>query len=177
MLKNENGYNLRSGLVLYPPQQEDIENLLMDLTRQVSAELVLLVDVTGQVISSRGNQQKINLVSLGSLVAGDMAASHEIARLTDQYEDYQMVLREGQTIHTVICEAGDYLALLVQISTEIPLGWARIAIRNTARKLVEIANKVPVEEKQSDTTLTSELSLSEKDVDLFNDALDELWLE
>lgn len=175
---NQNRYNLRSGLVLYPAQQEAIETLLTELVQRVPAQFILLADITGQVISTRGQKSPNNLVGLGSLVAGDLAASHEIARLTGQYEEYQMVLREGQTTHTFICEAGHHLALMVQISTETPLGWARMAISKAARQLTEIATSPPVEQ-MAEAIPAEDLEPFRQDglSNLFNDALDDLWLE
>jgi len=171
-------YNLRSGLVLYPEQQQAIENLLADLVQQTPAHFILLADVTGQVISTRGEQRQVDLVALGSLVAGDMAASHEIARLTGQYQDYQMVLREGQTTHTFICEAGHHLALLVQVSNETPLGWARMMIHKAAQQLTEIAANLPAEQPPLDITSSDETHLAQENLpDLFADALDDLLLE
>jgi predicted regulator of Ras-like GTPase activity (Roadblock/LC7/MglB family) len=168
-------YNLRSGLTLYPAQKEAIEQLLTELVHQAPATFLMLADVTGQVVSTRGEQSGVNLVALGSLVAGDLAASHEIARLTRQYQDYQMVLREGQTTHTFICEAGHHLALLIQVSTDTPLGWARVVIHKIAHRLAEIAATMPKEPRQT-KEISTELS-SEALPDLFNDALDDLWLE
>lgn len=173
--KQSRQYNLRSGLVLYPAQQEAIEDLLTDLVQKAPAHFILLADVTGQVISTRGGQNSKNTVALGSLVAGDLAASHEIARLTGQYQDNQMILREGQTIHTFICEAGPHLALLVQVFTETPLGWARMVIQRTLRQLAEIAAAPPPEQQRQ--TPASVLPVEENLPDLFSDALDDLWQE
>lgn len=178
MSKKQNDYgqyNLRSGLTLYRAQKEAIEQLLTDLAHQAPATFLLLADVTGQVVSVRGQQSGVDLVALGSLVAGDLAASHEIARLTGQYQNYQMVLREGQTTHTFICEAGHHLALLIQVSTDTPLGWARVVIRKIAHRLAEIVATPPKEPIQTEE-VSSELGL-EALPDLFNDALDDLWLE
>lgn len=170
-------YFLRSGLTLYPAQQKAIEKLLTDLVQQVPARFILLADISGQVISARGEQNRIDLVALGSLVVGDLAASHEIARLTRQYQPDQMVFREGQTTHTFTCEAGYHLALLVQTSTETPLGWARMIIRKAANQLAEIASMPPEEQEKEDGD-SPELALQDEYLpDLFNDALDDLWLE
>ncbi|MFQ5611069.1 MAG: roadblock/LC7 domain-containing protein [Anaerolineae bacterium] len=170
--KQSRPYNLRSGLVLYPAQQKAVEDLLTELAQNAPAPFILLADVTGQVISTRGGQNSTNAVALGSLVAGDLAASHEIARLTSQYQDNQMVLREGQSTHTFICEAGHHLALLVQISTETPLGWARMVIQKAARQLAEITAAPPPQDLAVET-----LPVEENLPDLFSDALDDLWQE
>ena len=177
MSHTNQSYYLRSGLVLYPTQQRAIEKLLNNLVHQIAARFILLADVSGQVISTRGEQDKIDVVSLGSLVAGDLAASHEIARLTRQFQADQMVFREGKSINTFTCEAGYHFALLVQAPTKTPLGWARMAIRKTAGELAAIATTPAPEPKQTDTPMP-ELALQQHDLpDLFNDALDDLWLE
>jgi len=168
-------YTLRSGITIFPSQDEEIDQILTELTQKVPAQFILLVDVTGQVITARGTQHKADLVALGSLVAGDIAASQEIARLTGEYQDYQMVLREGQTMHTIIMAAGVHLALLIQISNDVPLGWGRMLIRQAAYQLVDILNKpVPETEQTAPPSALAEFE-SEDIPDLFNDALDELW--
>ncbi len=167
-------YNLRSGLTIFPAQQENIEQALTEAARKLPAHLLMLVDVTGQLISAKGEQSQINLVALGSLVAGDLAASQEIARLTGQYQDYQMVLREGQQTHTFILEAGHHLALLVQVSNDVPLGWARVLIQKVAHQLADIIANPPLEDEEQQF----DLNLDQADLpDLFSNALDEMWKE
>ena len=170
-----NQYNLRSGLVLYPAQQDDIEQILNTLTNQLPIQVLLLVDVTGQVISSRGEQGHSNAIALGSLIAGDLAASQEIARLTGQYHKSQMVIREGESTHTFIGEAGQYLAMMVQVSSDTPLGWARAVIQKTAQKLTKIALQAQNQKTEETEKLLVIPEEEEKLTDLFNDALDDLW--
>jgi predicted regulator of Ras-like GTPase activity (Roadblock/LC7/MglB family) len=123
------GDNLRSGLVLYPTHYQTIDQILLELVQKIPARFVLLTDVTGQVVSAHGDQSQIDLVALGSLIAGDLAASQEIARLTGQYQSYQLILREGLLSHTFITEAGQQFVLFVQTPGDTPLGWARMLIR------------------------------------------------
>lgn len=174
-MNNDQSYlNLRSGLVLYPNQQEAIETILNDLFNQAAVRFLLLTDVTGQPISVRGEQNQMNVVAIASLVAGDLAASQEIARMTGQYADYQMVLREGQTINAFIIEVGHHMALLVQTATETPIGWARLLIQKTAQQLADIVDMVP--EAPVDVALKPQLDQDDLP-DLFSDALDDIWKE
>jgi len=170
---------LRTGLVLKPAQHQEIERLLTKLHGQILAYFILLTDITGQVVTSRGNQEDMDLVALGSLVAGDLAASHEIARLTHQYQADQLVFREGTTVNTFTCEVGFHLALLVQASTDTPLGWARVLIRRAAKELAEITSKRVEEPTDISTSGRSEVALPQEEdwSNLFDDALDDLWLE
>ncbi|RME51456.1 MAG: hypothetical protein D6796_00845 [Caldilineae bacterium] len=166
------GYNLRSGLRLSPAQQKEIETLLTRLVQTLPAHFLLLTDVTGQVVSARGGQNAKNLVALGSLVAGDLAASQEIARLTGQYQNAQMILRQGESMHTFITEAGHQLALLVQVPDSVPLGWARILIKNAAGDLEGIVTAAAEQPSEASPALLLE---EENLPDLFDGVFDELW--
>jgi predicted regulator of Ras-like GTPase activity (Roadblock/LC7/MglB family) len=182
----QGSYRLRSGVSIQPEQNEALERLTTELLTQVPASFVLLADVAGQVVLAKGNHDAINLVMLGSLVAGDLAASQEVARLTGQYQEYQIVLREGDNFNTFIIEAGHHLALLVQVDREVPLGWARMVIKRTGQHLAEVmATKsgAPDMGRAAETavyTLTAEEDDDGNDIalsDLFSDALDDLWVE
>lgn len=166
-------YNLRSGLVILPTQQEAIDQVLSELAQRVPAQFLLLSDVTGQVVSVRGESGQKDLVSIGSLVAGDLAASQEIARLTGQYQEDQLILREGGLTHTYIIAAGDYLALLAQASNEVPLGWTRMLVKKTAKLLTEITATSLEREAGPEEIVFAGENLA----DLFSDALDEIWQE
>ncbi|MCB0164342.1 MAG: roadblock/LC7 domain-containing protein [Anaerolineae bacterium] len=174
---NGGHYSLRSGLTIYPSQDKLISQTLTELKQKLPAHLIVLVDVTGQVVSAQGEQKNVDLVSLGSLIAGDLAASQEIARLTGQYQDNQMVLREGQNIHTFIIEAGIHLAMLVQVAESVPLGWGRMLTVKSAQRLSEIVEQAPQPHEQTTSQKTQDLLGEEALSELFTDALDDLWME
>ncbi|MBE2198999.1 MAG: roadblock/LC7 domain-containing protein [Anaerolinea sp.] len=171
-MSQEERYRLRSGLTIVTEQSQQLEQLLAQLQQKVPANFVILVDVTGQVVTVKGDVGKTNLVMLGSLVAGDLAASQEIARLTGEYQDFQIVLREGQESHIFIAEAGQHMAMLIQVSNEVPLGWARMLIRHIGQEIAQVLAVQPLQEPSWDVAEADD-DLS----DLFADALDDVWLE
>lgn len=164
-------YNLRSGITLYPAHQQQIDDILQSVMVKTPGHFALLTDVTGQVISAKGQTADKNLVALGSLIAGDLASSHEIARLTGEYQDYQIVMREGQGKHLFMLEAGPYFALLVQIGHEVPMGWAKMLILQAAEKLAKVMD---IELDETPSLFDDE---SEDLSGMFDDALDDIWLE
>ncbi|MBN1666771.1 MAG: hypothetical protein JW862_06770 [Anaerolineales bacterium] len=162
--------SLRSGTDIFPVHETALEKLLNELLEHCPAAFILLADVSGQVIMVEGQRGGMDLVALASLVAGDLAASQEIARLSGEYQSYQLILREGQKYNTFISEAGKHLLLFVQVSCQVPLGWARLLIQETARQASEVMN-TPVEiVDKLDLGLDKE-GLS----DLFGNALDAMW--
>ncbi len=162
--------NLRGGLTLSVVQITRIQESLNRLLEFVPARFMLLVDTSGQLVTTAGDKGVIDPSILGSLIAADLAASQEIARLTGEFQDYQMILREGDRTNIIISEAGKNLALLVIFSRETPLGWARKLIQNSAKEIGSVAIQ-PVEFVHEEQIAPPEGNLPE----LFTDALDQIW--
>jgi predicted regulator of Ras-like GTPase activity (Roadblock/LC7/MglB family) len=161
---------LRGSLVLYPQQLGEINRLLSGLIEKLPARLALLAQVSGHVVASAGETQHIDPHVLGALIAGDLVASCEIARVTGAYEECQLVLRQGRQVHTLIAEVGDEFALLVQVSSQTPLGWARMVTLEVAQRMAQVV--------QSNTPIASEDSDEfEKFGQLASDSLDSIWTE
>jgi len=78
------------------------------------------------------------LAELAALLAGDLAASSEIAHLTGTYQRHQLILREGETLNSFISEAGNDLVLFVHTTAEVPLGWARLLLQEAAHRIAEL---------------------------------------
>jgi predicted regulator of Ras-like GTPase activity (Roadblock/LC7/MglB family) len=162
--------NLRVGVTIYPEQDKAIGQVLAELKERCPAQFILLADTSGQLVSIHGERGTTDIVGLSALIAGDMAASQEIAMMTGQYQSYQLVLREGKQVSTFVAEAGKYLLLFVQVSAEIPLGWARLLIRETGRQVGLIVETPPEVTEKLDLGLSDE-----KLIDAFGDAMDSLW--
>lgn len=148
-----------------------IEQLLTHLLHSIPADFLLLLDMTGHSIFTCGHDKDVDLATLSALIAGDLAASQQIAHITGEYRNYQMVLREGDLTNIFITDAGAHLILFVQVPGDVPLGLARMLIRKAAQRLGE--------------TITSPLSnmitgieLRSKDLaDQFDHAIGDLFSE
>lgn len=161
----------RSGLILSKDQCGKIEKKLRSLLDMVPAKFVILVDTSGQLVTIIGDHNGVDPSVLGSLIAADLAASQEIARLTGSLQDFQMVMREGEKNHIAICEAGKDLLFLVLFSKVVPLGWARKLIQRCAQEVGAISAMPPSPADESPDKDEEKGDLP----DLFNTALDEIW--
>ncbi len=157
-------------VILYPGHDKAIRQVLEELAKKCPVQFILLAGVSGQPIAYEGEKGETNLSALGALLAGDLAASQEIARLTDQYQSYQMILREGRQSTIFLSEAGPYMVLFARVDHEVPLGWARMLILETCRQLADIAFARPDELNSLDLGLHEE-NLST----LIGDKLDSIW--
>ena len=129
--------HLRSGFSLSVNQINHIQKVIDDLLEMVPSRFILVVDSSGQLITSAGDRGLIDSSILGSLIAADLAASEEIARLSGDIQDYQMILREGGKSNLVIAQAGESIAILVCYGKSVPIGWARKLIQTAAKGIAE----------------------------------------
>lgn len=138
MEENTVPINLQSGIVIYPEQDTAIDGVLNELFTRCPAKFIMLVEASGQLVSFTGNRGEMDLVSMASLAASEISANQAIAYKTGQYKKCQLVMSEGVDVFTFINEVGSHLILLVQVSRNIPLGWARMLITDASNQLVAI---------------------------------------
>lgn len=159
-----------TGLILSAEQARAIDEILADVRARTPAVLVVLTARDGQFISASGdNLHHMDLVGLGSLIAGDLAASHQIAQLAGVYEDYQIVLREGHNSHILVADAGPQMALFMLVSSTVPVGWARLLGREAARALAKTGAAVGRTSEIITRTTSADLASE------FDKALGDLW--
>jgi predicted regulator of Ras-like GTPase activity (Roadblock/LC7/MglB family) len=119
-----------------PAQQSAIEKIAAHLKSQTPARFILVADRNGHVLVFSGDAMAgAGLPELAALLAGDLAASQEIARLTGVFQQKQLILREGEKQNTFLCEAGSDLVLFMQTDSEVPLGWARLLVLEAGGQL------------------------------------------
>ena len=168
---DEAGMTLRCGYILYPEQGQAIDKVLNSVIEKIPAQYVLLVDSSGQVIFTSGKNEQTDPVALGALVASDMAAAQEMAHLTGETQNYQMILREGPQINTWLINAGSDFVLMFMVTASVPLGWARLIIRRTAELIAKIVNS-----QSENNTPAARLEINQDDyMDQIDKSLDDLW--
>ncbi|KAA3643514.1 MAG: hypothetical protein DWQ07_23690 [Chloroflexi bacterium] len=164
-------FDLRSGVTIYPSQQKEIDQVLNDLLNDLPAHFILLADTRGQIVTIAGVRGDNSIAALGSLVAGDIAASREMARITGEYREHQTIMREGEETNMIVSEAGPHLVLLVQVLSHVPLGWSRLKMREVCERLKEILEILPDREEVEQFEFNQE-TMSEQ----VRDAIDSIWL-
>jgi predicted regulator of Ras-like GTPase activity (Roadblock/LC7/MglB family) len=135
---SENKVTLHAGVSIFPSQAKAMDRVVSELAERSLTAFVLVTDVSGQLVTSKGDSDKRHLLALAALVAEDLAAGQEIGRITGEYKSCQLALREGEKFNTFIAEAGLFLVVFILLAREVPLGWARMLIQEAARHIAEI---------------------------------------
>lgn len=167
---NEKQRMLRGGFTIFAGQECALEELTRDLEKKIQSLYIMIADTAGQPILQRGELDKNKLLALGSVVAGDLAASQETARIIGQYESYQLIIREGLESNLFISEIGKELVLLCLVPTRTPLGWSRLLVKESAKQIAEIISTPENEIETLDIGFDDE-----KLAELYGDSLGSIW--
>jgi predicted regulator of Ras-like GTPase activity (Roadblock/LC7/MglB family) len=176
-VNNDSGSNfytdfIPSRLTVDDEQERVYSAALKKLAREAPASLVLLVDRNGTILHTSDPDRQREMSELGALLAGDLAANEEIARLTGTLEEQQIILREGRQRHSFISEAGPHLVIFVQTASDVPLGWSRLLVQEAAE---EIAALFPMETPPTPSEAGKDAPQEPEANAEIEQAIDELW--
>ena len=129
------------GFVLPTQQLDEVEQHLSRLYDQTRASCVLLIDISGQLISYKGTAEGVDLASLAALAASDIAAVTEIARLVGERERFNLLFHEGESRNVLISTVGRSFLLVIIFKTSVRIGLVRLFARETVTELLEVAEK------------------------------------
>ena len=132
-------------LVLYDEEFQKIRQALQRLLEDASANLVFLVDKSGQQIAAVGSVSSLDMTSLASLTAGNVAATDGLARLIGDSE-FSVLFHEGEKANLYVSIVARRVILVVMFDDRAPLGLVRLRVRRATAELEtvfeEIARKV-----------------------------------
>ena len=80
--------------VMYPEEQRQIASVCQRLHRDANAKAVLLIGRDGQPIAEAGEVGEIDVTSLSSLTAGNVAATGGISKILRE-KDFTSQFHEG----------------------------------------------------------------------------------
>jgi predicted regulator of Ras-like GTPase activity (Roadblock/LC7/MglB family) len=156
-------------LVMYEEELTQINNICEILHRDSNARAILVIDKNGQAMAHAGDTQEIDVTSLSSLTAGNVAATGGIASLLAEKE-FAGQFHEGEKTNIHISIIGQRVILVVLFDERSSLGLVRLRVRKAAAELVNVLD-VLVKKSQSGSGQPSVFSeITDDDIDnLFND--------
>ena len=155
-----------NGYYLSPDQLERIEQRLHLLCTDTKAILLVLAEISGQLISEYGEVEEINASILSALAAGNMSANKEMARLLGESGCFKFLLHEGKHRHFCLSHVDDKLALIGVFDNQIPVGLIRLDTEKAVKELSEITTEAQANIHNEHPILPSNLgSLLENEMD------------
>jgi len=154
--------------VMFPEEQQQIAMVCQRLNRDANAKAVLLIGRDGQAIAEAGDVEDLDVTSLSSLTAGNVAATGGISKILRE-KDFTSQFHEGEKIHVHITLVGGRAILVVLFDERSSLGLVRLRVKRSSDEMTRIFDQVSnkAQSKAQPSILTE---ITDKDIDnLFND--------
>lgn len=154
-------------MVMYETEFRQIQAIVDALVRSANANCVFIVDKNGQVIAEAGESERIDTTSLGSLTAGNIAATGGIAQLLREKE-FTTQFHEGESQNIHIQLVDNRVILVVIFDKKTSLGLVRLRVKKACEQLVEIFLELAKKAQDPEQAMFAEIT--DDDIDnLFND--------
>ena len=125
-------------IILAPQQFDEITKILSELAAKTKASTILLADISGQLITQRGNTDDINTAILSALAASDFAATSEMAKLVGEDAKFKLLFHEGEKRNVYLSNVGDNFFLVVVFDVSVTLGLVRIYTKKAIENLIKV---------------------------------------
>lgn len=118
-------------------QIEAMRAALKELAMEPGVHSALLADMSGIVLTHWSRYRDINVTVVAALAAGNSLALAEIGRNMGQRQPGRLVIQEGEDQSLLMAHMDDLL-LLLALSADTSLGWARIATLRACDEIMRI---------------------------------------
>ncbi len=153
--------------VLHEQAYRQIKAITDRLNRDANAKVVFLIDKNGLLIASSGDVQNMDTTSLGSLAAGNIAATTGLAQLLGERE-FSNLFHEGErdNIHLTIVDSRVILVLIFDKRSS--LGLVRLRVKRSSEELKRVFDEMEKDNQKEEGSIFDDIS--EDDIDnLFAD--------
>lgn len=154
--------------VMYPEEQQQIQVICQRLAKDSNAKAVLLIAKDGQTIADAGETGHLDVTSLASLTAGNVAATGGISKLLAERE-FTSQYHEGERTHVHISLVHQRAILVVLFDERSSLGLVRLRVKKAGDELGRVFDVVN-RKAQSHQAPSIFSEITDDDIDnLFND--------
>ncbi|NIU00657.1 MAG: roadblock/LC7 domain-containing protein [Nitrosopumilaceae archaeon] len=136
-------------IILTAKQFDEITKVLSELAAKTKASTILLADISGQLITQRGNTDDINTAILSALAASDFAATSEMAKLVGEDAKFKLLFHEGEKRNVYLSNVGDNFFLVVVFDVSVTLGLVRIYTKKAIQNLLNVFEASESDEESS----------------------------
>ncbi len=158
---------MQNQLVMFEEEQVLINEICDALYKDANAKAVLCIDKNGQAIASAGEVESLDITSLSSLTAGNVAATGGIASLLAEKE-FAGQFHEGENTNVHISIISSRVILLVLFDGRSSLGLVRLRVKRATKGLAEVLEVLEIKTAENSNSVLAEIT--DDDIDnLFND--------
>jgi predicted regulator of Ras-like GTPase activity (Roadblock/LC7/MglB family) len=120
---------------------ERIDGLLRGFLRESDARCALLVDRTGQLITTAGESPDFDSTAFASLAAADFSANDQLASMLGEQE-FSSLFHQGEKESMYLADVARRAILVVLFDDRATLGMIRIKVRTVVRELNDVFREI-----------------------------------
>ena len=121
-------------VVMYEQEYDQLKHVITRLCADANAKFVFLVDKSGQQIASHGEMPNLDITSLASLTAGNVAATDGLAHLIGE-RGFPVLSHEGERDNIHISLVAQRVILVVIFDERSSLGLVRLRVKKASQEL------------------------------------------
>jgi predicted regulator of Ras-like GTPase activity (Roadblock/LC7/MglB family) len=165
---------VRTNWKVYEEDYWAINTILQELLKNSNAASVLLLDKTGQLISSLGDPPQFDLHGFASLCAADFEANAQLATLIGE-KDFSTLYHQGSNESMYLARVEQNIILVILFDKRTTLGLVRLrakkAVDNLETVIRRLYGKLEYENEEETTVVNEEfVQQAELEIDsLFSD--------
>jgi predicted regulator of Ras-like GTPase activity (Roadblock/LC7/MglB family) len=118
-----------------------ITQSLQTFLRDSNARCALLVDRTGQLVATVGEQPKFDPTTFATLTAADFSANDQLAKLIGE-NDFNSLFHQGEKESMYLADVGRRVILVVLFDNRTTLGLVRLKMKETVMELSKLFDEV-----------------------------------
>jgi predicted regulator of Ras-like GTPase activity (Roadblock/LC7/MglB family) len=126
-----------------------ITQALQRFLDDANARCALLVDRSGQLVATVGEQPRFDSTAFATLTAADFSANDQLAKLIGE-RDFNSLFHQGEKESMYLADVARRLILVVLFDSRTTLGLVRLKMKQTVEELTRLFEQVfnrPPQEK------------------------------
>src|ERR1700743_2221922 len=128
-------------VVMFEEEQQQIQATCDRLKRHSSSIAILVINKDGQEIARAGNTEHLDVTSLSSLFAGNVAATGGIDKLLAEKE-FSGQFHEGEKTNIHLSLVAQRAILVVLFDTRSSLGLVRLRVKKAGEELTKVFDQL-----------------------------------
>ena len=147
--------------------QDDYDGITRTLQRFLydsNARCALLVDRTGQLVATVGEQPTFDPTAFATLTAADFSANDQLARLIGE-SDFSTLFHQGERESMYLADVARRVILVVLFDNRTTLGLVRLKMKLAVDELTKLFEAVFEREKATQAARPNILAGAEDEID------------
>ena len=133
-----------AGAVSWSFTEDDFSEITQALQRflhETNARCALLVDRTGQLVATVGEQPNFDSTAFATLTAADFSANDQLAKLIGE-TDFSTLFHQGERESMYLADVARRVILVVLFDNRTTLGLVRLKMKGTVDELMAFFGRV-----------------------------------